>query len=121
MLQVCALSFHGLPQIIFILFKQVIPILGTQFNIYAPVIIVVLCVFTLWYSRILGLLGFEHEDLGSYNNSAGYERLAEGRRTVEREMRRSYLKGMWDDSEHSNFEIPELNDSLDNSNAHEDV
>ncbi len=120
-LQVCALSFHDSREMIFFL-QQVVPILGAQFNIYTPVIIVVLCAFTLWYSRILRLVGFEHEDLLSYKDSAGYERLEEGRRTVERERRRSHLRGLWDDEEISisDIEIPELRNSLDHSNAHED-
>ncbi len=106
----------------FFVFHQVVPILGAEFNVYTPVIIVVLCALTLWYSRILGLIGFEHEDLLSSKGSAGYERLEEGRRAVEQDRRRSHLKGLWDDEEMhlSNIELPQVHENeLDYSGMNE--
>ncbi len=106
----CLRSNRGMNDLVFS--HKVVPILGAEFNVYTPVIIVVLCALTLWYSRILGLVGFEHEDL-SYKGSAGYERLEEGRRAVEQDRRQSHLRGLWDDEEihHSDLEIPEVHNN----------
>jgi len=43
---------------------SVFPVLGTSFSVYAPLLIIALCGFTLFhgYARLLGLLGIEHED-----------------------------------------------------------
>ena len=44
---------------------ETVPFFGTSFNIYAPLLILAFCAFTLvnGYARLLGLLGFEHEDM----------------------------------------------------------
>ena len=44
---------------------ETVPFFGTSFNIYAPLLILAFCAFTLCngYARLLGLLGFEHEDM----------------------------------------------------------
>jgi len=41
-----------------------VPFFGTSFSIYAPLLILALCAFTLCngYARILGMFGIEHED-----------------------------------------------------------
>lgn len=41
-----------------------IPFLGTSFSVYAPLLILAVCLFTLcdFYPRILRVLGIEHED-----------------------------------------------------------
>lgn len=41
-----------------------VPFFGTNFSIYAPLLILALCAFTLCngYARILGMFGIEHED-----------------------------------------------------------
>jgi hypothetical protein len=43
---------------------ETVPFLGTSFSVYAPLLILALCGFTLFngYARLLGALGFEHED-----------------------------------------------------------
>ncbi len=78
----------------------------------------VVCASTIWYSRLLQLVGFDHEDILSTKNSGGYERLDEGRRIIERDRRRSELRGLWDDSkeiDHADLEIPVLHNNLDDS------
>lgn len=42
----------------------VVPILGTQFNTFAPLFIMVLAIFTLFhgYARLLNIVGLQHED-----------------------------------------------------------
>jgi hypothetical protein len=49
----------------------IIPLFGTSFNVYSPVImiLVALTTFLNLYSRILRLLGFDHEDALSHTNS----------------------------------------------------
>lgn len=44
---------------------ETVPFFGTSFNIYAPLLILAFCGFTLinGYARLLGMLGFEHEDM----------------------------------------------------------
>ena len=44
---------------------ETVPFFGTSFNIYAPLLILAFGLFTLvnGYARLLGLLGFEHEDM----------------------------------------------------------
>ena len=41
-----------------------IPFFGTSFSVYAPLLILAVCLFTLcdFYPRILRFLGIEHED-----------------------------------------------------------
>lgn len=41
-----------------------VPFLGTSFSVYAPLLILALCAFTLCngYARLLAILGVEHED-----------------------------------------------------------
>jgi uncharacterized membrane protein len=41
-----------------------VPFLGTSFSVYAPLLILALCAFTLsnCYARLLAALGIEHED-----------------------------------------------------------
>merc|ERR1719206_1201022 len=41
-----------------------IPFLGTSFSVYAPLLILAVCLFTLcdFYPKMLRLLGVEHED-----------------------------------------------------------
>lgn len=41
-----------------------VPFLGTSFSVYAPLLILALCAFTLCngYARLLSVLGVEHED-----------------------------------------------------------
>lgn len=41
-----------------------VPFLGTSFSVYAPLLILGLCAFTLCngYARLLSFLGVEHED-----------------------------------------------------------
>ena len=43
---------------------EVIPLFGTTFSVYAPLLIIALCVFTLFniYPKLLNLLRIEHED-----------------------------------------------------------
>ena len=43
---------------------SVVPIFGTKFQVYAPLLIPGLCVITLLnvYPRLLAILGFQHED-----------------------------------------------------------
>jgi len=38
--------------------------MGTSFSVYAPLLILVLCVFTVYndYPRLVAILGMEHED-----------------------------------------------------------
>lgn len=42
----------------------VVPLFGTTFSVYAPLLIIALCVFTLFniYPKIMNLLSMEHED-----------------------------------------------------------
>jgi hypothetical protein len=55
-----------------LLLLQVVPLLGTDFNIYAPLIMVILCLFTMChgYARLLRFVGIDHEDLTT-NSSEG--------------------------------------------------
>ena len=41
-----------------------VPFFGTSFSVYAPLLILALCAFTMCngYARLLSLLGIEHED-----------------------------------------------------------
>lgn len=41
-----------------------VPFFGTSFSVYAPLLILALCAFTLCngYARLLAVLGVEHED-----------------------------------------------------------
>ena len=43
---------------------EVVPLFGRSFSVYAPLLIIALCVFTLFhiYPRLMNLLGIEHED-----------------------------------------------------------
>lgn len=43
---------------------EVVPLFGTTFSVYAPLLIIALCVFTLFniYPRLMNLLGIDHED-----------------------------------------------------------
>jgi hypothetical protein len=43
---------------------ETVPFFGTNFSIYAPLLILALCGFTLCngYARLLSALGIEHED-----------------------------------------------------------
>ena len=63
----------------------VIPLLGTNFNVYAPLLMVLLIIFTVFngYARLLKLVNIYHEDLmGSEEEYE--ERIAEGQRLVAR-------------------------------------
>ena len=42
----------------------VIPLFGTTFSVYAPLLIIALCVFTVFniYPKIMNFLGVTHED-----------------------------------------------------------
>ncbi|CAM9989207.1 unnamed protein product [Phaeothamnion confervicola] len=73
---------------------QVVPILGTGFQVYAPLAMVLLCVFTLCkgYARMLRFLGLEHEDLASEDDPDGKERLEEGRKLIDRSRRAAALR-----------------------------
>ena len=63
----------------------VIPILGTDFNVYAPLLMVLLIVFTVFngYARLLKLVNIYHEDLMGTEEEYD-ERIAEGKRLVSR-------------------------------------
>jgi len=67
------------------LFKgmEVVPFIGTGFNIYAPVIMLVPAVFTIFrcYSRFLHRLGLSHEDADEWG---GEDELEEGRILIKR-------------------------------------
>ena len=41
-----------------------VPLFGTNFSVYAPLITVILCIATLfnWYARLLSMLGVDHDD-----------------------------------------------------------
>ncbi|CAN0273422.1 unnamed protein product, partial [Discosporangium mesarthrocarpum] len=67
-----------------------VPVLGTTFNVYAPLVLVVLCLFTFFkgYARILRLMGLDHMDLATENDPGGMERKEEGRMLIERGQRR---------------------------------
>lgn len=43
---------------------ETVPFLGTSFSVYAPLLILALCGFTLCngYARLVSALGMEHED-----------------------------------------------------------
>jgi len=64
----------------------VVPIFGKDFNHYAPVLMVVLCLFTLFkcYARLLKLLGIETEDSANMGNPASADEIMKGRKLVHR-------------------------------------
>eukprot|EP00752_Nemacystus_decipiens_P001283 g1277.t1 len=70
-----------------------VPVLGTGFNVYAPLVLVVLCAFTYYkgYARVLRLVGLEHEDLVTMDDPDGNARVDEGRSLVERGKRHAKL------------------------------
>lgn len=55
----------------------VVPILGTQFNIFAPLVIMVLAMFTFFngYARLLNMVGLQHEDCLSGSDQQGQSEL----------------------------------------------
>jgi len=67
------------------LFKgmEVVPVLGTTFNVYSPIIMLIPAVFTAFrcYSRFLHKLGLSHEDADEWG---GEEELEEGRILIKR-------------------------------------
>jgi len=65
---------------------HVVPILGTSFNRYAPVVMVILCLFTFFngYARLMRMLGVEHEDIANMDDPESAEKIAEGRRLIQR-------------------------------------
>ncbi|CAN0298049.1 unnamed protein product [Pylaiella littoralis] len=65
---------------------RTVPVLGTGFNVYAPLLLLVLCTFTYYkgYARVLRLVGLEHEDLLSMDDPDGIARIDEGKGLVER-------------------------------------
>ncbi|KAG5189772.1 LMBR1-like membrane protein [Tribonema minus] len=73
---------------------SVVPLLGTDFNIYAPLIMVVLCLFTAChgYARLLRMVGIEHEDLQCATDKEGQERMDEGKSLIERGKRQAALR-----------------------------
>lgn len=75
---------------------EVVPLLGESFNVYAPLIMVVLCLFTACngYAKLLHFIGLEHEDLaiGAGATAEGREKIEEGVRLVERSRRQKLLR-----------------------------
>lgn len=69
----------------------VVPLFGSDFNTYAPIIMVVLCLFTAChgYARLLKMIGVEHEDLASGGDVEGQARCEEGKTLIERAMRQA--------------------------------
>ncbi|CAM9195241.1 unnamed protein product [Chrysoparadoxa australica] len=67
----------------------VVPLLGTSFNVYMPICMVVLCIFTYknGYAHLLRLVGLEHADLVDPSDSEWQSRLLEGKRLIERAKR----------------------------------
>ena len=68
-----------------------VPFFGTSFSVYAPLLILAVCVFTLcdFYPRILRLLGIEHEDalmLGDEDDLNG--KVTEGIQLMKRDAER---------------------------------
>eukprot|EP00904_Undaria_pinnatifida_P008533 jgi/Undpi1/480/HiC_scaffold_10.g03946.m1 len=70
-----------------------VPVLGTGFNVYAPMVLVVLCMFTFFkgYARVLRLVGLDHEDLVFLDDPDGRARVDEGRGLVERGKRHAQV------------------------------
>ncbi|CAM9512871.1 unnamed protein product [Ectocarpus sp. 12 AP-2014] len=68
-----------------------VPVLGTGFTVYAPLVLVILCAFTYYkgYARVLRLVGLEHVDLVSMDDPGGNAVLDEGRELVERGKRQA--------------------------------
>jgi len=62
---------------------SVVPIIGTSFNVYAPIIMFIPAVLTAMrcYSRLLHKLGLAHEDADEWG---GEEELEEGRILIHR-------------------------------------
>lgn len=63
---------------------RAVPLLGTDFNVYAPLAMGILSLFTVFngYARLLRLVGIEHEDnAGDLTNpdDESAERVAEAR------------------------------------------
>ncbi|CAM9269690.1 unnamed protein product, partial [Heterosigma akashiwo] len=90
------LNFHRTTSLQLLMSNMtVVPILGTSFNHYAPLVMVVLCAFTLFngYARLLGLLGVEHEAMVAGGDGGGQtaaaspeaqEKVQDGKRLVAR-------------------------------------
>jgi len=64
----------------------VVPIFGSSFNHYAPLIMVILCLFTLFngFARVLKLLGIEHEDIANMDDPDSADKITEGRLLIMR-------------------------------------
>ncbi|CAM9213039.1 unnamed protein product [Laminaria digitata] len=95
-----------------------VPVLGTGFNAYAPMVLVVLCMFTFFkgYARVLRLVGLEHEDLVFLDDPDGRARVDEGRGLVERGKRHAQVlaRRRQDDSTIS----PSVGSSRDGGNGY---
>ena len=65
---------------------KTVPLFGQGLEVYAPLFMVVLCVFTLFngYARLLKFVGIDHEDATSPDDPEGMERRAEGRKLISR-------------------------------------
>ena len=68
-----------------------IPFLGTSFSVYAPLLILAVCLFTLldFYPKLLRFLGIDHEDallLGDEDELDG--KVSEGIQLMKREAER---------------------------------
>jgi len=52
---------------------DVVPVMGEDFNVYAPLVMVVLALFTVFngYARLLRAIGLQHEDLLTVEEHAG--------------------------------------------------
>ena len=52
---------------------DVVPLMGEDFNVYAPLVMVVLALFTVFhgYARLLRAVGLQHEDLLTVEEHAG--------------------------------------------------
>ncbi|CAN0068755.1 unnamed protein product [Ascophyllum nodosum] len=88
---------------------KTVPVLGTDFNIYAPMLLVVLCMFTFYkgYARVLRLVGLDHEDLVSIDDAEGQARLEEGRALLERGKRHAQAAALRSKGEGDN-QVPTL-------------
>ena len=68
---------------------NVIPLFGTKFSVYAPLLIIAVCLLTFFdiHTRILSFLGFQHEDAILVGDQETLDvKVTEGMRLIRRQM-----------------------------------